>query len=207
MTEIVLRYFPNLSDTQRKQFEILAQSFPEWNTKINLVSRKDMEDFQERHILHSLAIFKAMKFAPGSRILDVGTGGGLPGLPLAILMPEVNFVLCDSTGKKIKVVQALLDELGLKNVEAVHERASDIPGKFDFVVSRAVAILSNFIPWVENKIHKRSLNPWPNGILYLKGGDLKDELDEVTRTTEIIQISQYFKEDFFETKAVVYVTL
>ncbi len=131
MTEIVFRYFPNLSDTQRKQFEILAQSFPEWNTKINLVSRKDMEDFQERHVLHSLAIFKAMKFAPGSRILDVGTGGGLPGIPLAILMPEVNFVLCDSTGKKIKVVQALVDELGLKNVEAVHERAADIPSHID----------------------------------------------------------------------------
>ena len=207
MTEIVLGYFPNLSETQRKQFKILARSFPEWNNKINLVSRKDMDEFQERHVLHSLAIYKAMKFAPGSRILDVGTGGGLPGIPLAILMPKVNFVLCDSTGKKIKVVHALVEELDLKNVETVHSRAADIPGKFDFVVSRAVARLSKFIPWVENKIHKRSLNPWPNGILYLKGGDLQAELDEVTRTTEIIPISQYFNEEFFETKAVVYVTL
>ena len=207
MTEIVFRYFPNLSDTQRKQFKIFAQSFPEWNTKINLVSRKDMEDFQERHVLHSLAIYKAMKFAPGSRILDVGTGGGLPGIPLAILMPEVNFVLCDSTGKKIKVVRALVNELGLKNVEAVNARAVDIPGEFDFIVSRAVARLSKFIPWVEHKIHKKSLNPWPNGILYLKGGDLQAELDEVKKVTEIISISQYFNEPFFETKAVVYVTL
>ena len=207
MTEIVLNYFPNLSDTQIKQFEIFAQSFPEWNHKINLVSRKDMEDFQERHVLHSLAIYKAMKFAPGSRILDVGTGGGLPGIPLAILMPEVNFVLCDSTGKKIKVVHALVNELGLKNVEAVNARAADIPGEFDFIVSRAVARLSKFIPWVENKISKKSLNPWPNGILYLKGGDLQAEVAEVKKATEIISISQYFTEAFFETKAVVYVSL
>lgn len=207
MTATVFNYFPNLSDTQKKQFKIFGHRFQEWNHKINLVSRKDMNDFQERHVLHSLAIYKVMKFAPGSRILDVGTGGGLPGIPLAILMPEVNFVLCDSTGKKIKVVHALINELGLKNVEAVHARAYDIPGEFDFIVSRAVARLSKFIPWVENKISKKSLNPWPNGILYLKGGDLQAELDEVKKATEIISISQYFTEAFFETKAVVYVSL
>ena len=127
MTEIVLGYFPNLSDTQRKQFKILAHSFPEWNNKINLVSRKDMDEFQERHVLHSLAIYKAMKFAPGSRILDVGTGGGLPGIPLAILMPEVNFVLCDSTGKKIKVVHALVDEIDIREVERVNSQGESKP--------------------------------------------------------------------------------
>ena len=148
-----------------------------------------------------------MKFAPGSRVLDVGTGGGLPGIPLAILMPDVEFVLCDSIGKKIKVVKAIAKELELKNVEAIHGRAEEIPGKFDFVVSRAVTRLSKFIPWVENKIDKRSLNPWPNGILYLKGGDLREELAEVKRATEIIAIPQFFSEEFFDTKAVVYVTL
>lgn len=207
MTETVFKYFPNLSESQRKQFEILAKSFPEWNSKINLVSRKDMEHFQERHVLHSLGIFKTMKFAAGSRILDVGTGGGLPGIPLAIMMPDVDFVLCDSTRKKIHVVQELANEMGLKNIEAVHARAADIKGKFDFVVSRAVSRLSKFIPWIEHKIEKRSINPWPNGILYLKGGDLQEELNEVRRATEVISISQYFQEEFFETKAVVYVTL
>ena len=207
MTSTVFKYFPELSETQKKQFEILAKSFPEWNHKINLVSRKDMDDFQERHVLHSLAIYKAMKFASGSRILDVGTGGGFPGLPLAILMPDVTFVLCDSRGNKIMVVRELAAEMGLKNVEAIHDRASNIDGKFDFIVSRAVTRLSKFIPWVENKIHKRNLNPWPNGILYLKGGDLHEELNEVKRSTEIIPISNLFKEEYFVTKAVVYVTL
>ena len=207
MTEVVFNYFPNLTDIQRIQFKIFGHRFQEWNHKINLVSRKDMDDFQERHVLHSLAINKVMKFAPGSRILDVGTGGGLPGIPLAILMPDVTFVLCDSIGKKIRVVNELINELGLENVEAVHARAADIPGNFDFIVSRAVTRLSKFIPWVENKISNKNINPLPNGILYLKGGDLKAELDEVKKATEIISISQYFTEAFFETKAVVYVTI
>jgi len=207
MISAVTKYFPELSATQRTQFEKLVTNFKSWNEKINLVSRKDMDGFLERHVLHSLAIYKAMKFAPGSRILDVGTGGGLPGLPLAILMPEVHFVLCDSTGKKIKVVSELVKALGLKNVEPMHERAGDIEGKFDFIVSRAVSRLDKFIPWVEGKIDKRAINAWPNGILCLKGGDLKEELEEVNQPTEELQISQWFTEEYFETKAVVYVTL
>ncbi|HHZ94321.1 MAG TPA: 16S rRNA (guanine(527)-N(7))-methyltransferase RsmG [Flavobacteriales bacterium] len=207
MISSVLKYFPELSDTQITQFEKLAISFPEWNAKINLVSRKDIDGFQERHLLHSLAIYKAMKFAPESRILDVGTGGGLPGIPLAILMPDVDFILCDSTGKKIMVVNELISELGLTNVRGIHARASDVPGKFDFVISRAVTRLSKFIPWVENKIGKRSINPWPNGILYLKGGDLQAELEELNFPTEVLPIAEWFSEEYFETKAVVYVTL
>jgi 16S rRNA (guanine527-N7)-methyltransferase len=207
MISAVTKYFPELSSTQRTQFETLVTHFKSWNEKINLVSRKDMDGFLERHVLHSLAIYKAMKFAPGSRILDVGTGGGLPGLPLAILMPEVNFVLCDSTGKKIKVVSELVKALDLKNVEPMHARAGDIEGTFDFIVSRAVSRLDKFIPWVEGKIDKRAINAWPNGILCLKGGDLREELEEVNHPTEELQISQWFTEEYFETKAVVYVTL
>ena len=207
MISALTKYFPELSSTQRTQFETLVTHFKSWNEKINLVSRKDMDGFLERHVLHSLAIYKAMKFAPGSRILDVGTGGGLPGLPLAILMPDVNFVLCDSTGKKIKVVSELVKALDLKNVEPMHARAGDIEGKFDFIVSRAVSRLDKFIPWVEGKIDKRAINAWPNGILCLKGGDLREELEEVNHPTEELQISQWFTEEYFETKAVVYVTL
>ena len=207
MISVVIKYFPNLSAAQISQFENLVTNFTSWNEKINLVSRKDMDGFLERHVLHSLAIYKAMKFAPGSRILDVGTGGGLPGLPLAILMPEVDFVLCDSTGKKIKVVSELVNALGLKNVTPIHSRAGYITGKFDFIVSRAVSRLDKFIPWVDGKIDKRAINPWPNGILCLKGGDLREELEEVSHPTEAIQISQWFSEEYFETKAVVYVTL
>jgi 16S rRNA (guanine527-N7)-methyltransferase len=207
MISAVTKYFPELSSTQRTQFETLVTHFKSWNEKINLVSRKDMDGFLERHVLHSLAIYKAMKFAPGSRILDVGTGGGLPGLPLAILMPDVNFVLCDSTGKKIKVVSELVKALDLKNVEPMHARAGDLEGTFDFIVSRAVSRLDKFIPWVEGKIDKRAFNAWPNGILCLKGGDLREELEEVNHPTEELQISQWFTEEYFETKAVVYVTL
>ena len=207
MISAVTKYFPELSSTQRTQFETLVTHFKSWNEKINLVSRKDMDGFLERHVLHSLAIYKAMKFAPGSRILDVGTGGGLPGLPLAILMPDVNFVLCDSTGKKIKVVSELVKALDLKNVEPMHARAGDLEGTFDFIVSRAVSRLDKFIPWVEGKIDKRAINSWPNGILCLKGGDLREELEEVNHPTEELQISQWFTEEYFETKAVVYVTL
>jgi 16S rRNA (guanine527-N7)-methyltransferase len=207
MISAVTKYFPELSSNQRTQFEKLVTHFKSWNEKINLVSRKDMDGFLERHVLHSLAIYKAMKFAPGSRILDVGTGGGLPGLPLAILMPDVNFVLCDSTGKKIKVVSELVKALDLKNVEPMHARAGDIEGTFDFIVSRAVSRLDKFIPWVEGKIDKRAINAWPNGILCLKGGDLREELEEVNHPTEELQISQWFTEEYFETKAVVYVTL
>ena len=204
---VLEKYFPELTEEQKNQFLKLGESFTEWNAKINLVSRKDIDEFYTRHVLHSLAIAKAMKFADESKVLDVGTGGGLPGLPLAILFPKVQFVLCDSIGKKIKVVKALVDELGLKNVTSYHLRAHEVPGKFDFVVSRAVTRMNKFLPWVENKISDKCLNPWPNGILYLKGGDLKEELREIKRSTESLPISEWYKEEFFETKAVVYVRL
>ena len=204
---VLEKYFPELTEEQKTQFLRLGESFTEWNAQINLVSRKDIDEFYTRHVLHSLAIAKAMKLADGSKVLDVGTGGGLPGLPLAILFPKVQFVLCDSIGKKIKVVKALIDELELKNVTAYHLRANEVPGKFDFVVSRAVTRMNKFLHWVENKISDRCLNPWPNGILYLKGGELKEELREIKRSTEVLPISEWYKEEFFETKAVVYVRL
>ena len=204
---VLEKYFHELTEEQKTQFLKLGESFTEWNAQINLVSRKDIDEFYTRHVLHSLAIAKAMTLADGSKVLDVGTGGGLPGLPLAILFPKAQFVLCDSIGKKIKVVKALVDELGLKNVTAYHLRANEVPGKFDFVVSRAVTRMNKFLPWVENKISDRCLNPWPNGILYLKGGDLKKELREIKRPTEVLPISEWYTEEFFETKAVVYVRL
>ena len=198
---------PGLPDGAVEQLNQLRPLYEEWNAAINVISRKDMEAFEERHVLHSLAIFKAMKFASGSRVLDVGTGGGFPGIPLAIACPEVEFVLCDSIGKKMKVVRAVVAALGLKNVTVHHGRAEEISGRFDFIVSRAVTRMNRFLPWVVNKIDKRSLNPWPNGVLALKGGDLGEELKEVKQTTEVIAISTLFPEPFFETKSVVYVKL
>lgn len=198
---------PGLPDGAVEQLNQLRPLYEEWNAAINVISRKDMDAFEERHVLHSLAIFKAMKFASGSRVLDVGTGGGFPGIPLAIACPEVEFVLCDSIGKKMKVVRAVVAALGLKNVTVHHGRAEEISGRFDFIVSRAVTRMNRFLPWVVNKIDKRSLNPWPNGVLALKGGDLGEELKEVKQTTEVIAISTLFPEPFFETKSVVYVKL
>ena len=198
---------PELPKGVVAQLNRLRPLYEEWNAAINVISRKDMDEFEERHILHSLAIFKAMQFAPGSRILDVGTGGGFPGIPLAIACPDVEFVLCDSIGKKIKVVRAVVEELQLKNVTVHHGRAEEISGRFDFVVSRAVTRMDRFLPWVINKIDRRSLNPWPNGVLALKGGDLTDEMSEVKNTSEVIPVSQWFDSPFFETKSVVYVKL
>ncbi|MBV41580.1 MAG: 16S rRNA (guanine(527)-N(7))-methyltransferase RsmG [Crocinitomicaceae bacterium] len=198
---------PDLSKVAADQLNQLRPLYEKWNAAINVISRKDMDAFEERHVLHSLAIFKTMRFSPGSRVLDVGTGGGFPGIPLAIVCPNVDFVLCDSIGKKMKVVRAIVKELGLKNVSVHHGRAEDISGRFDFVVSRAVTRMDRFLPWVLNKMEGRSLNPWPNGVLALKGGDLKEEMAEVKQTTEIIPISQWFDSPFFETKSVVYVKL
>ena len=200
-------FIPELSDEAVEQLGKLKALYTEWNAAINVISRKDMDAFDERHVLHSLALVKAMKFAPGSDVLDVGTGGGFPGIPLAIVYPEVNFVLCDSIGKKMKVVRAVVQALGLTNVTVHHGRAEDIKGQFDFVVSRAVTRMNRFIPWVQGKIKKPSINPWPNGILALKGGDLSEELGEVDFPTERLPISEWLDQPFFETKQVVYVKL
>ena len=200
-------FIPELSDEAVEQLGKLKALYTEWNAAINVISRKDMDAFDERHVLHSLALVKAMKFAPGSDVLDVGTGGGFPGIPLAIAYPEVNFVLCDSIGKKMKVVRAVVQALGLTNVTVHHGRAEDIKGQFDFVVSRAVTRMNRFIPWVQGKIKKQSINPWPNGILALKGGDLSEELAEVDFPTERLPISEWLDQPFFETKQVVYVKL
>jgi len=200
-------FIPELSDEAVEQLGKLKAIYTEWNAAINVISRKDMDAFDERHVLHSLALVKAMKFAPGSDVLDVGTGGGFPGIPLAIVYPEVNFVLCDSIGKKMKVVRAVVQALGLTNVTVHHGRAEDINGQFDFLVSRAVTRMNRFIPWVQGKIKKQSINPWPNGILALKGGDLSEELGEVDFPTERLPISEWLDQPFFETKQVVYVKL
>ena len=200
-------FIPELSDEAVEQLGKLKALYTEWNAAINVISRKDMDAFDERHVLHSLALVKAMKFAPDSDVLDVGTGGGFPGIPLAIVYPEVNFVLCDSIGKKMKVVRAVVQALGLTNVTVHHGRAEDIKGQFDFVVSRAVTRMNRFIPWVQGKIKKQSINPWPNGILALKGGDLSEELGEVDFPTERLPISEWLDQPFFETKQVVYVKL
>ena len=181
--------------------------YTEWNSKINVISRKDIDLLYERHVLHSLGIAKVMEFAPGSTVLDVGTGGGFPGIPLAILFPETRFVLCDSIQKKIKVVEAVANGIGLKNVTAVHARVEDVKGQFDFIISRAVTEFPTFYNWVRNKVHQEQKNALRNGILYLKGGELKDEFGRYYEKAQFYQLSDFFEESFFETKKVVYYPL
>lgn len=204
---LITTYFPDLTEVQLEQFSALQRLYEEWNAQINVISRKDQENLYERHVLHSLAIAKVNAFAPKTKVLDVGTGGGFPGIPLAIMFPEVQFHLVDSIGKKIKVVNAVAEEIGLKNLTAQHGRAEEVKGKFDFVVSRAVAKLPLFMTWLENKFEKRYLNPLPNGVLYLKGGDLKAEIKESKRIVDEYNLSDYFSEEFFETKKVLYVRM
>ena len=199
----ILNYFPHLSSSQKEQFSELGPLYAEWNERINVISRKDIEALYLRHVLHSLGIAKVQDFLPGSRVLDIGTGGGFPGVPLAIMFPETKFVLVDSIGKKIKVVGEVARELGLENVEAVHGRAEKQKGQFDFIVSRAVTNMSDFVKWTRNKFLKESRHSLPNGILYLKGGDLREELKPFQKA-RIYPLSDYFEEDFFETKKVVY---
>ncbi|MDO9254178.1 MAG: 16S rRNA (guanine(527)-N(7))-methyltransferase RsmG [Bacteroidales bacterium] len=205
--ELISKYFPDLTSDQADKFRQLEQLYIDWNNKINVISRKDMEHFYERHVLHSLGIAKVIQFTPGAQVMDVGTGGGFPGVPLAILFPDTRFLLVDSIGKKIKVVQEVAEAAGIKNIEAVKARAEEVKGKFDFVVSRAVTTLPDFIKWVENKIKKESRNNMHNGILYLKGGDLEAELAPVKNKCQVFELSNYFVEDFFETKKVVHVAL
>ncbi|MGB0185567.1 MAG: 16S rRNA (guanine(527)-N(7))-methyltransferase RsmG [Flavobacteriaceae bacterium] len=204
--DLIQKYFPELSDVQKQQFEALQRVYEDWNSKINVISRKDIQALYLKHVLHSLAIAKVQKFEPNTQILDVGTGGGFPGIPLAILFPEVKFHLVDSIQKKINVVSAVVQALKLKNVTATHQRAEAVEGRFDFVVSRAVTTMPNFVKWVKNKIKKEQNHLLSNGILYLKGGDLSDELASFNKVT-IYDIDVFFEEDFFETKKVVHLPL
>ena len=203
-SEIILKYFPNLTDEQKSHFQQLETLYKDWNEKINVISRKDIDEFYERHVLHSLGIAKIMEFADGTKVLDIGTGGGFPGIPLAILFPNVEFTLVDSIGKKITVVNAVAESLGLKNVKAYHERAEKIKDKFHFVVSRAVTQMPVFLSWLKGKFEKEQFNPKHNGVLYLKGGDLGEELAGIK--CEIYHLKDQFKEEFFDTKKVVYLS-
>jgi 16S rRNA (guanine527-N7)-methyltransferase len=203
--DIILKYFKDLTETQIEQFSKLFELYVFWNAQINVISRKDIEELYERHVLHSLGIAKICNFKAGESVLDVGTGGGFPGIPLAILFPDTQFHLVDSIGKKIKVVNEVATALGLKNLKAEHLRAEQIKDKYNFVVSRAVTRLGEFYPWIQGKFKKESINAIPNGILYLKGGDLAEEIKESKLKAELYPLSEYFDEDFFETKFVVYV--
>jgi len=205
--DIINKYFKDLSPTQQQQFAALFDVYKEWNDQINVISRKDFDTLYERHVLHSLAIAKFLPFQPGSKILDIGTGGGFPGIPLAIMFPECQFHLVDSIGKKIKVVQEVSSALGLTNVKATHGRAEEVKDKFDFIVSRAVAELALLVRWSQGKIAKKQINAIPNGLICLKGGDLSEELKVVNQYKELYNLNDYFTEDFFETKKLVYVSL
>lgn len=202
--ELIEKYFPNLSEIQKKQFADLDVLYREWNEKINVISRKDMDSLYEKHILHSLGIAKVMEFAPNTKVLDIGTGGGFPGIPLAIFFPEVQFTLIDSIGKKITVVKEVSEGIGLKNVTAIHGRAEDLKDQYHFVVSRAVTQMPVFLRWLRGKFLKEQFNPKHNGVLYLKGGDLGEELAGLK--AELFQLKDHFEGEFFDTKKVVYLS-
>ena len=205
--ELIKKYFPEITEVQLGKFEQLFPLYVEWNEKINVVSRKDIDNLMLHHVLHSLAIAKFIDFRPGTEILDVGTGGGFPGIPLAILFPECSFLLVDSIGKKIKVVEGVAEGLGLTNVTAQHTRAEDVDQDFEFIISRAVTRLSPFYYWVRKKISPNHFHTKRNGLILLKGGDLKEEIDELERKTKVVELSSYFDETFFETKKLVYVPM
>ena len=204
---IIENYFPDLTPEQKRQISLLDPIYREWNEKINVISRKDIDNLYLNHVLHSMAIAKIVSFNSGAAILDVGTGGGFPGVPLAILFPEAKFHLVDSIGKKITVVKNVVEGLGLKNVSAQQARVEEISGKYDFIVSRAVTRMKEFYGWVKNKSKTESKHTLDNGILYLKGGDLDEELDELKMPYALYSLSDYFKEEFFETKKVVFIPL
>ena len=205
--EIIYRYFPNLNDLQLQQFAALGELYRDWNTKINVISRKDINQLYEHHVLHSLAIAKIINFRPGTRILDFGTGGGFPGVPLSILFPECQFKLIDGTGKKIRVAQEVCDAIGLKNCAPTHLRGEDEKDKYDFIVSRAVMPLPDLVKLMRKNISKTSSNALPNGVLCLKGGNLQAELQPYHKIVETTEISQFFKEEWFKEKFVIYLPL
>lgn len=206
-SNIIADYFPNLTVQQRAKFDQLYSLYKDWNEKINVVSRKDIENLYVNHVLHSLGIAKVITFKPGASILDVGTGGGFPGIPLAIMFPEVHFHLVDSIGKKITVVKGVAEAVGLKNVKAEQIRAEQLKGEYDFIVSRAVTRLKEFYGWINKRVKRKSIHELKNGILYLKGGDLDEELSALNRPYQLYNLADFFKEDFFETKRVVHVAI
>ncbi|TFD97176.1 16S rRNA (guanine(527)-N(7))-methyltransferase RsmG [Dysgonomonas capnocytophagoides] len=205
--DIILKYFPNLTDKQKAQFAALYDLYLDWNSKINVISRKDIENLYTHHVLHSLGIAKVISFKPGSSIMDVGTGGGFPGVPLAILFPETRFLLVDSIGKKIKVATEVSNAIGLENISFRHCRAQEEKGKFDFVVSRAVMPLEELVKIIKKNVSKEQQNSLPNGLICLKGGELEGEVAPFRKYAEIDDLSNFFSEDFFETKKVVYLPL
>ena len=205
--EIITKYFTDLSGQQMDQLGRLASLYEEWNAKINVISRKDIDRIYERHVLHSLAIAKIIRFKPGTTVLDVGTGGGFPGIPLAIFFPETSFMLIDAIGKKIKVVNEVASVLNLTNVKAKHLRVEDLKQQFDFVVSRAVTAFPQFVAMVRNKVSGKNQNDLPNGILYLKGGDFDDEIKPFGKSAQIFELKDFFQEEFFETKKLIHLAL
>lgn len=205
--EILTKYFTDLTDQQLDQFGRLRSLYTDWNSKINVISRKDIEQLYERHVLHSLAIAKVIQFKPGTTVLDVGTGGGFPGIPLAIFFPETSFMLIDSIGKKIKVVNEVALALNLPNVKAEHVRVEDVKQKFDFVVSRAVTAFPGFISMVRTNVSSHGFNELANGILYLKGGDFEEEIAPFRKQIQVFKLQDFFREEFFETKSLIYMCL
>ena len=204
--QLIEQYFPDITDVQHQQFQLLETLYQDWNLKINVVSRKDIDELYLRHVLHSLSIAKIINFKPSSKVIDVGTGGGFPGIPLAILFPEAHFHLVDSIAKKLKVVNEVVEGLGLANVKTTHGRVEEVKDTYDFIVSRAVAAMPTFVHWTKDKIAKKQNHELKNGILYLKGGDLGEELQDFPKAT-IYNLSDFYKEDFFETKKLVHLPL
>jgi len=205
--ELILKYFPDLTDEQRRQYSMLYDLYADWNSKINVISRKDIENLYERHVLHSLSIAKALRFRPGTSVLDLGTGGGFPGIPLAIMFPEAQFKLIDGTGKKIHVVQEIAKAIGLKNCEACQLRGEEERGTYDFVVSRAVMTLPELVRMVKKNISRTQRNSMPNGLFCLKGGDISAEISPFRRIVEVADISGLFEEEWFKQKNLIYIPL
>ena len=205
--DVILKYFPHLTDEQKKQFAALYDLYTDWNSKINVISRKDIENLYEHHVLHSLAIAKVINFRPGTKVMDLGTGGGFPGIPLAIMFPETSFHLVDSVGKKIRVATEVAQAIGLKNVKFSHVRGEEVKDKYDFVVSRAVMPLPDLVKLVQKNIGKKQQNSYLNGVFCLKGGELENEIKPFKKKAELLSVSSFFEEDYFEGKKLVFIPI